>query len=165
MFKRIDIQMSGPICTCPNAEKTITWGIYLDGTRAGLKIECSACGTELKVPWKKFVAHFSFDEDDDEDDEEEDEDDEEEDEDDEEEEPEREVASAPVTGSRSWSPLPDGIQGRQGCQSFQGLFGIQGYQGPGGIGQQGYQGPQDLCGGNGLQGPLGFADKEEKKDE
>ncbi len=64
MFKRLTIELTGPICTC--AEQKLTWGIVLhkkaDGASAhGLRVRCGTCLTVLEVPPAKFLACFSLD--------------------------------------------------------------------------------------------------------
>ena len=59
MFKRIEIQLTGPICDCD--EMDLAWGTRRDGSgRSCLAISCNSCGTELLVSNSKFVACFSL---------------------------------------------------------------------------------------------------------
>lgn len=63
LFKRIIIELSGPICTCP--ERDLAWSIR-DDIKAGkvyrgLNITCKTCGTELQVSNDKFVAGWKLD--------------------------------------------------------------------------------------------------------
>lgn len=65
MFKRISIELDGPICNCD--EQQIAWcpvevrdekGIV---TAHELHLTCKECKTKLIVPNGKFKASFSFD--------------------------------------------------------------------------------------------------------
>lgn len=56
MFKRIEIQLTGPICRCGEADlEWATKGVD------GLLIRCVRCGTSLLVPHKEFVGRFRLD--------------------------------------------------------------------------------------------------------
>jgi hypothetical protein len=61
MFKRIVIELAGPICDCDVAN--ISWQpTILDAEkRPLLTLTCETCGTKLVVASKKFVASFKFD--------------------------------------------------------------------------------------------------------
>lgn len=60
MFKRITINLSGPICSCER--QNISWGIWLDDkNQAGLTLTCKDCNTQLKIPNSKFVAGITSD--------------------------------------------------------------------------------------------------------
>lgn len=56
MFKRIDILLSGPICSCD--EQNLSWAI---GEGPSLFLNCKTCDTKLNVPNSKFVARFVLD--------------------------------------------------------------------------------------------------------
>jgi len=60
MFKKIVIQLDGPICTCEN--ENLAWTVYLNKneTNCFLLIFCLTCQTKLEVPNKKFVACFEL---------------------------------------------------------------------------------------------------------
>lgn len=61
MFKRITIELAGPICTCD--EQDLAWqpaGTDKNG-KPVLELTCNTCGTKLVVSNKKFVASFKFD--------------------------------------------------------------------------------------------------------
>lgn len=57
MFRRITIEMEGPICDC--AEQKLSWTPM--GPGLGLRITCETCKTVLDVPHSKFVAGFKLD--------------------------------------------------------------------------------------------------------
>lgn len=60
MFKKIIIELNGPICTCE--EENLAWGTGIDkDSHPTLEIFCRKCGTKLLVPNKKFVARFKLD--------------------------------------------------------------------------------------------------------
>ena len=59
MFKRIRIQLRGPICNC--TEEDLRWDICRDSeSYAKLVLSCALCKTKLIVPQKKFVACFDL---------------------------------------------------------------------------------------------------------
>jgi len=58
MFKNITINLTEPICTCP--ELDLSWYI-IPGSEQGLRIYCKTCKVELNVPNKSFLAHFKLD--------------------------------------------------------------------------------------------------------
>lgn len=63
MFKRVTIEMSGPICSCEDdgthpGNCILTW---TPTPTAGLTLRCSVCGATLHVPHEKFRAAFKFD--------------------------------------------------------------------------------------------------------
>lgn len=67
MFKRIAIELTGPLCAC--LEMRLSWGITRPASKpgeptakAGLFLRCNGCGTTLTVPHKHFVATFRLDE-------------------------------------------------------------------------------------------------------
>ncbi|MBI4160440.1 MAG: hypothetical protein HY506_00855 [Candidatus Yanofskybacteria bacterium] len=55
MFKRIVIQLKGPICRCKR--ENLAWKT-LEET---LIIFCRTCKTEVKVGYEQFIAAFQFD--------------------------------------------------------------------------------------------------------
>lgn len=60
MFKRIVIELVGPICMCPIQD--LSWSIWIaNGDQPCLKIMCETCGVELLVPRKVFVGRFVLD--------------------------------------------------------------------------------------------------------
>lgn len=63
MFKRIIIELSGPICNC--LERDLAWSIRDDivgrEIHRGLDISCKTCGTKLSVSNDKFVAGWKLD--------------------------------------------------------------------------------------------------------
>jgi hypothetical protein len=60
MFKRLSINLTGPICTCK--KQGLTWGITINPNGGhGLEIACVECKTRLNVPNSKFVAAFNLD--------------------------------------------------------------------------------------------------------
>lgn len=61
MFKRIVIELAGPICDCDEAN--ISWqpAILDQDKRPLLTLTCETCGTKLVIAAKKFVASFKFD--------------------------------------------------------------------------------------------------------
>lgn len=60
MFKKIDIKLSGPICSCD--EQSIAWGLPSDDKGlVGLSLTCKLCNTKLLIPNSKFLAGFSLD--------------------------------------------------------------------------------------------------------
>jgi len=60
MFKKITINLAGPICSCE--EMDISWGIWNDVKgNPGLSLTCKKCETQLKIPNNKFVANFNVD--------------------------------------------------------------------------------------------------------
>lgn len=61
MFKRIEIQLTTPICTCTKEDVKLAWGISRSSDGPGLTIECETCGVELRIPHKRFEARFTFD--------------------------------------------------------------------------------------------------------
>lgn len=66
MFRKIIIQLDGPICSCD--EEKLQWtvgralreenGVMLEG--AYLQVTCKTCKTKLHVPNEKFVASFEL---------------------------------------------------------------------------------------------------------
>ena len=61
MFKKIQILLTGPICSCDKQD--LSWGLGHDGGgRSTLTITCKLCETGILVPNKKFVAGFTLDE-------------------------------------------------------------------------------------------------------
>lgn len=60
MFKRIRIELTGPICNCP--EQKLAWAVPHDHNgKSILKVFCETCGTTLLIPNEKFVACFALD--------------------------------------------------------------------------------------------------------
>lgn len=60
MFKRIDINLTGPICNC--VEQNLSWNPYVDlENKFGLKIWCKTCNTVLTIPNSKFTASMKLD--------------------------------------------------------------------------------------------------------
>lgn len=56
MFKRIDIQLTGPICSCK--QQKIEWSISLNRR---LSLECLICGVALFIPYDAIGASITFD--------------------------------------------------------------------------------------------------------
>lgn len=59
MFKRIVIELTGPICNC-EFQHLAWWPTSIEG-KWGLVLECSMCGTKLTVSNAKFVAGWALD--------------------------------------------------------------------------------------------------------
>ena len=60
MFKKIEIQLRGPICSCP--EQNLSWGIWLDKDNcSGLRVRCKNCNVEVNIPNSQFTASFRLD--------------------------------------------------------------------------------------------------------
>lgn len=59
MFKRIEIQLTGPIYTCKREH--LGWTISTNGG-AELTVLCETCKTRLIVPHEKFIAVFNVEE-------------------------------------------------------------------------------------------------------
>ena len=65
MFKKIDIQLSGPICAC--LEQNLEWTPIVmakdkeDRNKYGLQITCKTCRSQLIVGWTQFVASITCD--------------------------------------------------------------------------------------------------------
>jgi hypothetical protein len=57
MFKKIVIEMTGPICGC--RESDLSWSPQ--GPLKGLVIKCRTCETVLEVAHAKFLGSFKFD--------------------------------------------------------------------------------------------------------
>lgn len=56
MFKRIEIQLTEPICNCNECD--LAWGITQEKS---LYLSCKTCKTALTIPRDKFIGCFSFD--------------------------------------------------------------------------------------------------------
>lgn len=59
MFKRIDINLKGPICQCP--KKNLGWNISLVKNKYTLVIQCETCLTTLQVGPDQCRAYFNLD--------------------------------------------------------------------------------------------------------
>lgn len=57
MFKKVEIQLTGPICDCEKGH--LEW--YITDSK-GLVVSCKTCGVSLGVPSKRFVASFKLEE-------------------------------------------------------------------------------------------------------
>lgn len=60
MFKKITIELAGPICSCKTQD--LSWGVSLGASaQPTMYIQCRLCETKLTVGWKAFVASFTLD--------------------------------------------------------------------------------------------------------
>lgn len=59
VFNGITIKLSGPICGCD--VQNLSWTPTITDDGYGLKLSCSTCNTELKIPRKQFRAGFQLD--------------------------------------------------------------------------------------------------------
>jgi hypothetical protein len=60
MFKKITIELAGPICSCKTQD--LSWGVNLDAKgRSAMFIACNRCATKLSVGHEVFVASFALD--------------------------------------------------------------------------------------------------------
>lgn len=60
MFKRLTIELAGPVCSCKVED--LGWGIGHDMKgRANLLIVCNRCDTKLTVGHEAFIARFTLD--------------------------------------------------------------------------------------------------------
>lgn len=60
VFKRIDIRLTGPICSCDT--ENLSWQTAIDQNRYSvLVISCGTCGTFLNIGNKAFGACFKLD--------------------------------------------------------------------------------------------------------
>ncbi len=56
MFKKIQIELTDPICDCDT--QNLSWGITAG---PGIFIKCKECETQINVSAKKFVACYKLD--------------------------------------------------------------------------------------------------------
>lgn len=59
MFRRVNIELTEPICLC--LEQKLAWSIQETGKGPGLCIWCEGCEAKIEVPTKHFRASFSLD--------------------------------------------------------------------------------------------------------
>ncbi len=59
MFKRIQIHLSGPICSCD--EHNLIWNISINNGKPGLILHCATCNVQLDIPNGAFKAGFYLD--------------------------------------------------------------------------------------------------------
>ncbi len=59
MFKRIVIELTGPICTCKVGK--LSWCPRKTDEGYGFKIWCDTCDTTILVPFEKFIAGWRLD--------------------------------------------------------------------------------------------------------
>ncbi|MEY4722757.1 MAG: hypothetical protein RLZZ324_270 [Candidatus Parcubacteria bacterium] len=60
MFKRVIIELTGPICNCPS--ENLSWGFGCDRDgKLEMTLECLTCHGKLVVPEEKLGALFRLD--------------------------------------------------------------------------------------------------------
>jgi hypothetical protein len=59
MFKKIVIELSGPICTCDKGD--LEWIVIPETKGPALTIRCKTCNVKLIIPYEKFIADFKVD--------------------------------------------------------------------------------------------------------
>lgn len=57
IFKRIEIQLTRPICKCQ--EQQLAWGL---GDKNQLIITCKSCGVDVRIPYSQLKAIIQLDE-------------------------------------------------------------------------------------------------------
>lgn len=59
MFKKITIHLRYPLCSCDKED--LAWAITMDAQgKAGLRLICNTCKTQVTVPPDQFKATFDF---------------------------------------------------------------------------------------------------------
>lgn len=60
MFKKITIELAGPICSCKTQD--LSWGVGQDRkNRSVMSVWCNRCETKINVGHTAFVASFTLD--------------------------------------------------------------------------------------------------------